>query len=253
MIYITGDTHGDLTRFSSHAFPEQTNMTKDDYVIICGDFGGVWTRDQESKDESGWLDYLDSKPFTLLFVSGNHENFDRLLQYPEKEWNGGLVNEIRPSIFHLRRGQIFTLQGKKFFTFGGARSHDIDGGILELTDPLCRHKQRFAYLEGKHCRINHLSWWKEEEPTQEEMELGLRNLESANWSVDFVITHDCPTSVLIQYYGSSDSAEPYELTSYLEDIKQKLDYKKWFFGHHHDNKAITDKDLMLYEQIVQIV
>ena len=35
MIYITGDIHGDPTRFSKEAFPEQDTMTKEDYVIIC--------------------------------------------------------------------------------------------------------------------------------------------------------------------------------------------------------------------------
>lgn len=50
-------------------------MTKDDYVIICGDFGGVW---DEGKMETVLLDWLDSKSFTTLFVDGNHENFDRL-------------------------------------------------------------------------------------------------------------------------------------------------------------------------------
>ena len=43
MIYITGDTHGEFKyRFNTENFPEQREMTKDDYVIICGDFGGVW-------------------------------------------------------------------------------------------------------------------------------------------------------------------------------------------------------------------
>ena len=42
MIYITGDIHGDPTRFSKDAFPEQKEMTKDDYVIILGDFGLIW-------------------------------------------------------------------------------------------------------------------------------------------------------------------------------------------------------------------
>ena len=42
MIFITGDTHGDLRRFSKDAFYEQREMTKDDYAIILGDFGLVW-------------------------------------------------------------------------------------------------------------------------------------------------------------------------------------------------------------------
>ena len=41
MTYITGDTHADFSRFELKKFPIQTDMTKDDYVIICGDFGGV--------------------------------------------------------------------------------------------------------------------------------------------------------------------------------------------------------------------
>lgn len=32
MIYFTGDTHSDFTRFSTDRFPEQKNMSKNDYV-----------------------------------------------------------------------------------------------------------------------------------------------------------------------------------------------------------------------------
>lgn len=51
MIYITGDTHSDFTRFSTDKFPIQSEMTKNDYVIICGDFGGVWNYLVESTHE----------------------------------------------------------------------------------------------------------------------------------------------------------------------------------------------------------
>ena len=42
MIYITGDTHGGFQRFGSKYFPQQTQMGRNDYMIICGDFGGLW-------------------------------------------------------------------------------------------------------------------------------------------------------------------------------------------------------------------
>ena len=132
MIYITGDTHAEFKhRFNMENFPEQTEMTKDDYVIICGDFGGVWDAGGESKDEKYWLDWFEGRSYTLLFVDGNHENFDRLNGYPVKEWCGGKVHELRPHVLHLMRGQVFEIDGKKIFTFGGASSHDITGGILE--------------------------------------------------------------------------------------------------------------------------
>mgnify|MGYP002530722255 CR=1 FL=1 len=89
MIYVTGDCHADFTRFNTKIFPEQYEMTKDDYVIICGDFGGVWNRFEENKHEKHWMDWLEDRPFTTLFCEGNHENFDLLNTLPEKEWNGG--------------------------------------------------------------------------------------------------------------------------------------------------------------------
>ena len=49
MIYITGDTHGDwMSRLNTNAFPEQKSMTKQDYVIICGDFG-IWNDAKQEK------------------------------------------------------------------------------------------------------------------------------------------------------------------------------------------------------------
>lgn len=94
MIYITGDTHGEFgSRFSVHSFPEQREMTKDDHMIICGDFGGIWDQRSESKNEKYWLDWLEERSFTLLFIDGNHENFERLNEYKEKEWHGGRVHD----------------------------------------------------------------------------------------------------------------------------------------------------------------
>ena len=127
MIFITGDCHGNYERFNRSIFPEQEEMTKEDYVIICGDFGGVWSKDKESNTETMLMDWLDCKPFTTLFVDGNHENFDRLYAYPVEEWHGGKVHKIRDSVIHLMRGQVYEICGKKIFTFGGASSHDIEG------------------------------------------------------------------------------------------------------------------------------
>ena len=135
MIFVTGDTHGDFGKcFSSKNFPEQKEMTKDDYLIICGDFGGIWDTECESKSEKYWLDWFESRNYILLFVDGNHENYDRLYEYPEKIWHGGKVHEVRPHVLHLMRGQVFDIDEKKIFTFGGASSHDISGGILDADD-----------------------------------------------------------------------------------------------------------------------
>ena len=131
-LYITGDTHGDFSRFRPESFYEQERLTKEDVILVAGDFGGVWYGD--SRDDAG-LNFLDSRPFTTAFVSGNHENYDALAAYPQAEWHGGRVRTIRPSVLMLERGQVFDLGGRMFFAMGGASSHDIQDGILEPDAP----------------------------------------------------------------------------------------------------------------------
>ena len=111
MIYATGDLHGNSLRFQPQYFPEQAEMTKDDYMIVCGDFGCIWNGD---KSDDPQLDRLEALPFTVLFVDGNHENFDALNEYPVEQWHGGNAHKIRPHVIHLMRGQAFELQGRTF-------------------------------------------------------------------------------------------------------------------------------------------
>lgn len=250
MIYITGDCHSNFERFNKSIFPEQSEMTKDDYVIICGDFGGVWDKDTESNTEKWWLDWLESKSFTTLFVDGNHENFDRLYDYPVEEWHGGKVHKIRDSVIHLMRGQVFIIDGKKIFTFGGAASHDIDGGILELDDPDFKRKKKILDKGWKPYRINHLSWWAQELPSVEELEEGRKNLEAHKNTVDFIVSHCCASSTLALF--SQGMYKPDILTTYFEEIRQKVRFKKWFFGHYHDNRNVSAEEILLYEQIIRI-
>ena len=44
-------------------------------------------------------------------------------------------------------------------------------------------------------RVNHLSWWEEELPSEEEYQTARANLDRAGWEVDYIITHCCPTSI----------------------------------------------------------
>ena len=250
MIYITGDCHGNFERFNASIFPEQNEMTKEDYVIICGDFGGVWNTDEESNMETMMLDWLDCKSFTTLFVDGNHENFDRLYGYPVENWHGGKVHKIRPSVIHLMRGQIYELCGKKIFTFGGAGSHDISGGILELNDLEYQKKKKELDKGWKPYRINHLSWWKEELPSETEMDEGRENLLKYDNTVDFIVSH-CASSSTAALLGQG-LYKPDMLTDYFEEIRQNVKFQKWFFGHYHDNRNVNAEEILLWEQIIRI-
>ena len=57
MIYVTGDTHGNFRRFQPEYFPKQAGMTKNDVVIIAGDFGGVWFGDSRDDELAGELTF----------------------------------------------------------------------------------------------------------------------------------------------------------------------------------------------------
>ena len=237
-------------RFSKENYPEQTEMTKDDYVIICGDFGGVWNVDEESKGETWWMDWLEGRSFTTLFVDGNHENFDRLYEYPVKEWKGGKVHKIRPSVIHLMRGQVYQINGEKIFAFGGASSHDISGGILEPDDPEYKAKKKELDQGWLPYRINHVSWWEQELPSKAEMDEGLKNLSAHGNCVDFIVSHCCSSSTQVLLGGGMFT--PDALTNYLEQIRQTVKFKKWFFGHYHDNKNVNAEEILLYEQVIRI-
>ena len=113
MLYITGNMHGEMARFEDSRLRK---LKKGDTLIVCGDFGFLW--DGGPKEEKN-LKKLGSKKYQILFVDGTHENFDLLDSYPISDWNGGKVQQISGNLYHLMRGQVYTLEGKKIFTFGG--------------------------------------------------------------------------------------------------------------------------------------
>lgn len=227
MIYVTGDTHGNNDILKLYDLAAKTpGLDKDDYVIIAGDFGGVWNRKTLFAD----LDNYSNLPFTTLFVDGNHENYDLLRTFPVNEWNGGKVQMIRPDIIHLMRGQVYEIDGRTFFTFGGATSID------------------------KYMRREGLSWWSEERPSDDDLREGIDNLKRFENNVDYIITHSCDEKAL--WYPPLRTREfkmgvypENQMLSYFEDI---LTYRHWYFGHYHMDADLTDKKTVLYQKIVRL-
>ena len=186
MIYVTGDTHGEFNRFKNKFFSANENDT----VIICGDFGGLW---DGGKTESYWRKWLCEKPYKILFCDGNHENYDMLKKYPVEDLFGGKVRKITDNIYHLMRGEMFEIEGKKIFVMGGARSHDISDGILDPSDSDFNIKEKMLIRRGKDMyRVRGISWWEEEMPCEEEFAHALETLGKYNYECDYIITQDCP-------------------------------------------------------------
>ena len=246
MIFITGDKHRNTDRLDLDeiSFKKQTSLTKSDYVIICGDFGGVWNGDGKNSDimskvpniipkearayygnDDEILDWYEGRSFTTLFVDGNHENHDLLSEYPVENWHGGKIHRIRENVIHLMRGQIFQIEGKSFFTLGGANSKDRD------------------------FRINKQTWWAGEELQQADIDESLDNLEKNNWTVDYVLTHCAPVNV----EHSIDAArEQTPHGSFLFELDKRLDFTQWYFGHYHTDHQIDNLHTAVYRKILQI-
>ena len=220
--YVCGDTHQDidLGKLNSKRFCAK-HLNKNDYVLICGDCGAVWDHAGTDRYLQKWY---DKKPWTTLFIDGNHENFDLLETYPVCEWNGGLVHFITPSLIHLMRGQIYTIDGRKIFTMGGASSHDKE-----------RRKEGF-------------SWWASELPTEEELETARNNLALAENRVDYIFTH-CAGNRIQDII--SPEKEKNCLTNFLNSLED-VSFQAWYFGHYHTDLQADKKHIALFEKVIQL-
>ncbi len=223
MIYITGDTHGDPVRFIENNMND-SNWNENDYLIVCGDFGFIFLDD---KREECILDFLATKPYNICFCDGNHENFPAIYAYPKEEWNGGWVHRIRNNIFHLMRGQVFKIDGKKIFTFGGAYSID------------------------RYMRKLNFSYWNQEIPNDAEYKEAVKNLKEHNEKIDIVISHTAPREI-IRKMGYCPNAHDMELTGFLEWIMHEVEFKRWYFGHWHTDQTFYDKYTAVYLKVHSI-
>lgn len=218
-ILVTGDTHGHL------GIKRLSPDLKADVVIILGDFGGVW-----SSSDTQTLDYVSQLPYEVLFIDGNHENFELLYQFPVSDLYGAQVRRILPNLAHLMRGVVYEIGDKTIFTFGGAASID------------------------RVYRMDRVSWWKEELPNWQEMELGMASLASRANKVDYILTHTCPNAIKyllplpVLYDDFKDPTE-----DYLTLVSQEAKFKRWYFGHFHvDTSLISKKYKCLYTKFVEL-
>lgn len=147
------------------------SLTSDDYLIVAGDFGFPWDFSAEECADIAWL---ESRPYTVLLVDGNHERFDHWAERPMELWHGGLTQRLSDTspIRRLTRGEVFELDGSTIFTMGGATSVD------------------------KEYRIPYSSWWPQELPDERNFEEARAKLDSVGWKVDYVVTHTCSTRML---------------------------------------------------------
>lgn len=223
MIYVTGDMHGDLDRLYSRDF---RRLKKGDVLLVCGDFGYIF---DGSKTEKQVVKFFSERKFVTAFVDGTHDNLERISRGRTTVWKGGMVHRIKGNLLHLMRGQIFEIEGNRIFTFGGGESVDKD------------------------MRVDFGNWWREEEPTPQEMAEGAKRLDEVNCQVDYIITYEPPAlvkSAMLLRRGDADQIN--KLNGYLEEIGRACSFKHWYFGCLHEDRVITERHTCVFKKILPL-
>ena len=234
-IFICADTHGlmDIKKIKNLVQSKQPDL--EDYIIICGDVGIGWNEEITR----ALIYFYENLRTNILFIDGNHENFNELKNFTPEMWNGGLTHRISRSIRYLRRGQVFEICGKTFLTMGGADSHDFENRI-----------------EGE-------NWFRDEKIKNEDINNALKSVKIYNNKVDYVLSHT-PNYIfskkLYEQFTQCGESFPIFLQAKLnynqsgrklDEIAQKIEFKRWFCGHWHIDEKIG-KYTMLYENVVEI-
>ena len=236
MLFITGDLHGeiDLPKLDDFYVNNGKGLTRDDYMIILGDFGMIFSADTRYMyvfEEMRLREYFEEKyPWTTLFIDGNHENFVHLKQFPSKKFAGSKATFLTEHCIWLRRGNIYTINGSTFLTIGGAYSID------------------------KAWRRPYISWWPDEDITRRDINKARRNLAAYGNHVDYVLTHCAPApihqEIATQERFTHASKEETQNEALLQEINENTDFKRWYFGHYHIDRAFNDgKYVCLYKEI----
>ena len=248
MIYVTGDTHGDmLARFTPASMPGEDTWGPGDKLIGLGDFGLIFYPETELFLDKLALEeqkkaFLEQKPYEILFIDGNHENFDRLAAYPEETRWGGPVRRIGRNIFWLQRGRIYTIEDRTFFCMGGAYSLDKPGRLA---------KEREFFLYYPDQPELRLLWWPQELPDDAQYKTAERSLVANGRKVDYVLSHTCPTSLIYEMRRVPDMHDG-ELTGFLDWIWHEIGFEHWYFGHWHIDETVHPRATALYFGVVRV-
>lgn len=216
MIYITGDTHRDFSRFYKLK-KDSNNM-----LIVLGDVGINYYLNEEDKN---YKEYLKKLKLKLLCVRGNHEERpENISTYKEVEMFGGkvFIEEEYSNLIFAKDGEIYNIDGKKILVIGGAYSVD----------------KQYRLLHG-------YKWFKDEQLTKKEMDTILDKVKGKHF--DIVLTHTCPykyepREVFMQ--GLDQSKVDKSMEHFLDKIEEDINYDKWYCGHYHIEKQVDKLEFM---------
>ncbi len=178
MVYLTGDTHGDLDRFDKTS---RAGPGKRDIVVVLGDFGFVW---DGSKEEQKKLDWLRKRPYTCCFWMAATRTMTCWHSTRPRSWFGGGAGAWAATCTMSAGAACWSWKARTYLCFGGAESQDNEERepgveLVAAGDAL-----------GRGIRPRETT------------------LEENGWQVDYVLTHDAPSSSLDFTRAGGGRVEP---------------------------------------------
>ena len=220
MVYVTGDLHGEYSRFQDKAMKQ---LKKGDILLVCGDFGFVW---DESRQEQKLLQKIGRRRHITLFLDGTHDNLPCIEGYPLEEFAGAPVRHICGNLYYAQRGSVFTLEGKTVFVMGGGISSDME-----------------EREEGK-------TWWSQEQPTLQELRAAEEVLQRYDGQVDYIVTHQPPEDIRRFITGEEERISP--LGNFLNQVQAQCGFTHWYFGELHRDKVVPPRYTAVFQAVLPL-
>jgi 3-oxoacid CoA-transferase subunit A len=225
MIYITGDMHGSIQTFKDVI--NKITCKSENTLIVLGDLGVNY---YINKIDKKFKSIISQYNINLFVIRGNHDANPANLYYikeVEKYGNIGYIEEEYPNIFYAKNGEIYIIENNTFLVLGGAYSVD-----------------KWYRLEKGY------KWFEDEQMTEKEKQ----NFWSKNITkVDTILSHTCPYSnrpIHLFLTQIDQSSVDNSMENFLDEVKLKVQYKNWFFGHYHADEKIEKNMYMLYNGVI---
>lgn len=240
---ITGDTHGQiLPRLSLiNAGKYAASQTA---LIILGDAGINFYL---NKTDINLKRNIQNTGFTLYCVRGNHEERPENLGYIEHWYDENVKGYVMyepdyPNIKYFEDGNAYEICGKSVLVIGGAYSVDKwyrlnRAGVTSKLDKDYLNPRKTGWFPDEQL----LNW-----------EMTMIEQEHFGKHYDIIFTHTCPISwepTDLFLPGLDQSSVDKTMELWLDEVKQKVDWNIWLFGHYHDDRLIRPGVEMYYRDI----
>lgn len=181
-IFVLGDIHGKVSPVENLYRRNKglIDSTDKNFLILLGDAGLNYYlngRDEKTKKK------LSKFPFTYFIIRGNHEERpSNLMKANPKNW---FIQDFWDGLVYVENGFENILYASDIPSYYKIPIADKTYSVLSLPG---------AYSVDKFYRImNGKTWFKDEQMTDEEMNLGIKLMYLNNHKADIVLSHTCPS------------------------------------------------------------